>query len=91
MNNTLDIAGHVTTATGRATPPSRVVLVGARRDARPAGPSLGNRPWNGLPIVGFVDTGHPRSIELCGSGAATWRLHPETDPVPVLGSHRSTR
>ena len=85
MNNTLDIAGHVAPTTGRATAPRRVVLVGARRDARRLVRRLGNKPWNGLPIVGFVDTAH--------SGSSSMRLrsrhlaiHPETDPVPILGS-----
>jgi exopolysaccharide biosynthesis polyprenyl glycosylphosphotransferase len=85
MNNTLDIAGHVAAATGRATPASRVVLVGARRDARRLVRRLGNRPWSGLPIVGFVDTGHPRSSSM-KLRSRHLALHPETDPVPVLGS-----
>src|SRR5271168_5271610 len=84
MNNTLDIAGHLATTTGRAAPPSRVVLVGARRDARRLLRRLGNRPWNGLPIVGYVDTGHSRtsSMRLRSRHLA---LHPEIDPVPILG------
>jgi undecaprenyl-phosphate glucose phosphotransferase len=85
MNNTLDIAGQVAPATGRATPPSRVVLVGARRDARRLVRRLGNRPWNGLPIVGFVDAGHSRSASM-RLRSRHLALHPETDPVPVLGS-----
>jgi exopolysaccharide biosynthesis polyprenyl glycosylphosphotransferase len=84
MNNTLDIAGHVAAATGRAAPPSRVVLVGARRDARRLVRRLGNKPWNGLPIVGFVDTGHSRSSSM-RLRSRHLALHPETDPVPVLG------
>ena len=85
MNNTLDIAGQIATATGRTSPPSRVVLVGARRDARRLVRRLGTRPWNGLPIVGFVDTGHTRSTSM-RLRSRHMAIHPETDPVPVLGS-----
>ena len=63
---------------------SRVVLVGARRDARRLVRNLGKKPWSGLPFVGYVDAGHhpssrqrPRSRHLA--------LHPQTDPIPVLG------
>jgi undecaprenyl-phosphate glucose phosphotransferase len=63
---------------------SRVVLVGARRDARRLVRNLGKKPWSGLPFVGFVDARHhlssrqrPRSRHLA--------LHPQTDPIPVLG------
>jgi exopolysaccharide biosynthesis polyprenyl glycosylphosphotransferase len=65
--------------------PSRVVLVGARRDARRLIRRLAERPWSGLPIVGFVDAGHARSSRVL-SGSRHLPLHPQTDPVPVLGS-----
>jgi exopolysaccharide biosynthesis polyprenyl glycosylphosphotransferase len=62
----------------------RVVLVGKRRDTRRLIRRLGDHPWSGPTVVGYVDAGH---------GRATLRprhrhlaLHPETDPVPVLGS-----
>jgi exopolysaccharide biosynthesis polyprenyl glycosylphosphotransferase len=84
MNNAWEIAGQVTAPVGGAVPPSRVVLVGARRDARRLIRRLGNRPWSGLPIVGFVDTGHSRSSSL-RLRSRHLALHPETDPVPVLG------
>jgi undecaprenyl-phosphate glucose phosphotransferase len=84
MNNTLDIAGHLATTTGRATPPSRVVLVGARRDARRLVRRLGRKPWNGMPIVGFVDTGHSRSSSM-RLRSRHLAIHSETDPVPILG------
>ncbi|MGP0067793.1 MAG: sugar transferase [Isosphaeraceae bacterium] len=84
MNNTLDVAGHLATAAGRTTPPSRVVLVGARRDARRLVRRLRSRPWSGLPIVGFVDTGHSRSSSM-RLRSRHLAIHPETDPVPILG------
>src|ERR1700722_10141097 len=43
---------------------SRVVLVGARRDARRLVRTLGKKPWSGLPFVGFVDARHGRSSSL---------------------------
>ena len=85
MNNTLDISGQVASLAGPPVPPSRVVLVGARRDARRLVRRLGKRPWSGLPIVGFVDTGHSRSSSM-RLRSRHLALHPETDPVPVLGS-----
>jgi exopolysaccharide biosynthesis polyprenyl glycosylphosphotransferase len=84
MDNTLDIAGRVGTVADRGTPPRRVVLVGARRDTRRLLRRLGKRPWSGLPIVGFVDSGHSRSSSL-RLRSRHLALHPETDPVPVLG------
>jgi len=84
MDNALDIAGQVAVPTRSAVPPSRVVLVGARRDARRLLRRLGNRPWSGLPIVGYVDTGHSRSSSL-RLRSRHLPLHPQTDPVPVLG------
>ncbi len=84
MDNTLDIAGQVGTVAERGTPPRRVVLVGARRDTRRLLRRLGKRPWSGLPIVGFVDSGHSRSSHL-RLRSRHLALHAETDPVPVLG------
>ena len=86
MNNTLDIAGHLAAATGRTAPPSRVVLVGARRDARRLVRRLGSKPWNGLPIVGFVDTGHPRSSSMRAQEPTPGhppRDRPGPDPGPL--------
>jgi exopolysaccharide biosynthesis polyprenyl glycosylphosphotransferase len=53
----------------------------ARRLAR----RLGKQPWSGVPIVGFVDAGHKRSSQLRPQNRHI-ALHPEADPVPVLGS-----
>jgi exopolysaccharide biosynthesis polyprenyl glycosylphosphotransferase len=84
MNKALDIAGQVAAPATRRVPPSRVVLVGARRDARRLVRRLGSGPWSGLPIVGFVDAGHSRSSSL-RMRSRQLPLHPEMDPVPVLG------
>ncbi len=66
-------------------PKGRVVLVGARRDARRLVRRLGDTGWSGLPIVGFVDAGHGRSSSM-RSRSRHLPLHSQTDPVPVLGS-----
>ncbi len=63
---------------------SRVVLVGARRDARRLVRNLGKKPWSGLPFVGFVDARHGRSSSL-RPRSRHLALHPQTDPIPVLG------
>jgi exopolysaccharide biosynthesis polyprenyl glycosylphosphotransferase len=66
-------------------PPRRVVLVAAPRDARLLFRRLCDRPWSGLPIVGFVDAGHPRPSSL-RPRIRHLALHPQADPVPVLGT-----
>jgi exopolysaccharide biosynthesis polyprenyl glycosylphosphotransferase len=63
---------------------SRVVLVGARRDARRLVRNLGKKPWRGLPFVGFVDARHHASSSL-RLRSRHLALHPQTDPIPVLG------
>jgi len=63
---------------------SRVVLLGARRDARRLIRTLGTKPWNGLPIVGFVDARHTGSSNL-KSRSRHLAIHPQTDPIPILG------
>ena len=85
MNSPQDTAGHEAAASEQAAAPSRVVLVGARRDARRLIRRLGQKPWSGLPIVGFVDAGHARSTSLSLRSSRHLALHSQTDPVPVLG------
>ncbi len=88
MNNILEIAGRVASTTAPATNPNRVVLVGARRDARRLIRRLVDRPWGGLPIVGFVHAGHSRAATMKMRSRHHHRhmpLHPQTEPVPVLG------
>ncbi len=75
---------------GPAAAQSRVVLVGARRDARRLIRSLGKKPWSGLPIVGFVDAGHARSSSL--SAAEPPSGSPSSDRSHSRpGRHRSPR
>jgi undecaprenyl-phosphate glucose phosphotransferase len=68
-----------------ASPRPRVLLVGARRATRRLIRRLGARPWTGAPIVGFVHAGHDRSASL-RPRTRHLALHPQTEPVPVLGS-----
>ena len=67
-----------------AAPRKRVLLVGARRDARRLIRRLGKSPWSGPPIVGFVDAGHSRSSSM-RPRRRHFAFHSQTDPVPVLG------
>jgi len=59
--------------------------VGARRTARRLARRLGGQPWSGTQIVGFVDAGHGRASQL-RPRSRHLALHPQADPVPVLGS-----
>jgi exopolysaccharide biosynthesis polyprenyl glycosylphosphotransferase len=82
MNNPLELTGRVL---GLGRPDTgRVLLVGARRDRQRLARCLGQGPWAGLPVVGFVDAGHLRYPGRLGSGRQL-AVHPRTDPVPVLG------
>ncbi len=89
MKHPQEIAGqkpHVAPNPGAAGPPARrVLLVGARRAARRLARRLGSRPWTGPQIVGFVDAGHGRASHL-RPRSRHLALHPQADPVPVLGS-----
>jgi exopolysaccharide biosynthesis polyprenyl glycosylphosphotransferase len=85
MDDPRSTAGQDAASVVPAPPRSRVVLVGARRDARRLIRRLGQKPWTGVPIVGFIDAGHPRASSL-RPRSRHLALHPETDPVPVLGS-----
>src|SRR3954449_7706678 len=83
MNNPLELTGQVRRL-GRPVS-GRVLIVGARRDSRRLARCLGQGPWAGLPVVGFVDAGHPRYRGGLGRGRQL-AVHPQTDPVPVLGN-----
>jgi exopolysaccharide biosynthesis polyprenyl glycosylphosphotransferase len=82
MNNPLELTGRVL-GLSRAEP-GRVLIVGARRDRRRLARCLGQGPWAGLPVVGFVDAGHPRYAGRLGSRRQL-AVHPRAAPVPVLG------
>src|SRR3954454_23352798 len=82
MTNPLELTGDARRL--RRTAQGRVLIVGARRDSRKLARSLGGGPWAGLPVVGFVDAGHPRYAGGIGRGRQL-AVHPQTDPVPVLG------
>lgn len=62
----------------------RLLIVGACRDSRRLARCLSLGPWAGLPVVGFVDAGHPRYREPLRRGRQL-AIHPQADPVPVLG------
>src|SRR4051794_1434749 len=82
MNNPLELTGQVRRLDRPAS--GRVLIVGARRDSRRLARCLGQGPWAGLPVVGFVDAGHPRYSGGIGRGRQL-AVHPQTNPVPVLG------
>src|SRR5262249_35868157 len=84
MNNPLELTGRVL---GLSRPdPGRVLIVGARRDRRRLARCLGQGPWVGLPVVGYVDAGHARYAGRKGKGRGRQlAVHPLTGPVPVLG------
>jgi len=82
MNNPLELTGSAGRL-GRPAP-SRVLIVGARRDSRRLARSLSRGPWAGLPVVGFVDAGHTRYSGGIGCGRQL-AVHPQADPIPVLG------
>jgi undecaprenyl-phosphate glucose phosphotransferase len=85
MNRPPDIKRSVALTSIVVAPRSRVLLVGARRDARRLIRGLSKSPWSGPPIVGFVDAGHGRSSSL-RTRCRHFALHSQTDPIPVLGS-----
>ena len=82
MNNPLELTGDASHLDRPV--PGRVLIVGARRDSRRLARRLSRGPWAGLPVVGFVDAGHPRYRGGLGRGRQL-AVHPQTEPVPVLG------
>jgi undecaprenyl-phosphate glucose phosphotransferase len=85
MNSPVDILGYLALPSAAAASRSRVLLIGARRDVRRLKHRLASGPWNGPHIVGFVATGNGRFSSLRPHNRQI-ALHPQTDPVPVLGS-----
>jgi exopolysaccharide biosynthesis polyprenyl glycosylphosphotransferase len=64
--------------------PGRVLIVGVRRDSRRLARCLSRYPWAGMPVVGFIDAGHSPYKGRLGRNRHL-AVHPQTDPVPVLG------
>ena len=85
MNNPANILKYLALPSVAAAARSRVLLVGARRDAKRLIHRLASGPWNGPRIVGFVAAGHGRFSSLRPDNRHI-ALHPQTNPVPVLGS-----
>ncbi len=63
---------------------SRIILVGARRDARKLLHHLDRASRRGMTIVGFVDAGH-HHLSKPRLRSRHLAIHPRTTPVPVLG------
>jgi undecaprenyl-phosphate glucose phosphotransferase len=84
MNSTPEMIRYLAWTSVSAAPRSRVLLVGARRDARRLIRRLAKSPWNGPQFVGFVDAGHSRSSSL-RPRSRHFALHSQVDPVPILG------
>src|SRR3954447_24477444 len=82
MNNPLELTGDARRLSRPV--PGRILIVGARRDSRRLARCLSRGPWACLPVVGFVDAGHPRYSGGIGRGRQL-AVHPQTNPVPVLG------
>jgi exopolysaccharide biosynthesis polyprenyl glycosylphosphotransferase len=85
MNGQDDIARSIASTPVHTPGLARVVLVGKRRDTRRLIRRLGDSPWSGTPVVGFVDAGHGHRATLRPHHRHL-ALHAQTDPVPVLGS-----
>ena len=63
---------------------NRIILVGARRDARKLLHHLDRASREGMTIVGFVDAGH-HHLSKPRSRGRHLAVHPRAEPVPVLG------
>jgi undecaprenyl-phosphate glucose phosphotransferase len=85
MNSPANILKYLALPSVAAASRSRVLLVGARRDAKRLIHRLASGPWNGPRIVGFVAAGNGRFSSLRPDNRHI-ALHPQTNPVPVLGS-----
>lgn len=84
MNDSLEHAepDEATRVSGSAQ--NRIILVGARRDARKLFYHVDRASRRGMTIVGFVDAGH-HHLSRPRSRGRHLPVHPRTDPVPVLG------
>src|SRR5271157_6625478 len=84
MKDSLEFGGQDEPGMVRRASRSRIILVGARRDARKLLQQMRQGPRPGVLIVGFVDAGHRQTStpRLRGRHLA---VHPQADPVPVVG------
>lgn len=84
MKNSLEAGGRGGPDSSRKPYRSRIIVVGARRDARKLLKRMHADASRPLTIVGFVDAGHDQtsSPKLRGRHLP---VHPEADPVPVVG------
>ena len=68
----------------RRDPGGRLLILGDRRAGRRVARCLDAGAWSGLTVVGFIDAGHD-SYRGRVRGGRQLALHPQSDPVPVLG------
>jgi exopolysaccharide biosynthesis polyprenyl glycosylphosphotransferase len=62
----------------------RLLILGDRRAGRRVARFLSEGSWTGLPVVGFIDSGHEGYSGRRARGRQL-AVHPQSDPVPVLG------
>ncbi len=84
MKNSLEPGVRNNPDLSRGFPRSRIILVGARRDARKLLQQMRKDPGGGIRVVGFVDAGHQQASTPKFRGRHL-AVHPEADPVPVVG------
>lgn len=83
MKDSLESAERKRQSRVRGADRNRVILVGARRDARKLLQHLEEKSERGLTIVGFIDAGHDRTSRPRALRRHL-AIHPLADPVPVL-------
>jgi exopolysaccharide biosynthesis polyprenyl glycosylphosphotransferase len=84
MNDSLEHAKPNQATQVRGSARNRIILVGARRDARKLFQHVDRASRRGVTIVGFVDAGH-HHLSKPRSRGRQLAVHPRSNPVPVLG------
>jgi exopolysaccharide biosynthesis polyprenyl glycosylphosphotransferase len=84
MKDSLEFAGRAQPRLVREASQNRIIVVGARRDARKLLRQLDKGPGRGMTFVGFIDAGHHHASRPRFRGRHL-AIHPRMDPVPVLG------
>ena len=85
MKHSLEFAGRAQpTSPFRGATRNRIILVGARRDARKLLRQLDKGPGRSMTFVGFIDAGHLHASRPRSRGRHL-AIHPRMDPVPILG------